>query len=191
MQKIVLLFVLIISLLGCTPKSQNTNQEPQREYLIKVFLDKFLSENRNCFNNDVTKKDCELTLKNEFLKNLGDSIPCISELPLEFEMLIEYENDIIKILYPELLHKYVVKFSFSETRHNIKISDNYDVTFQVFAIVDKNAVLELKEGNFYYIAGSCYDFASKNSFVLPSGDYFNGYPTIYKPILDFETLYLI
>ena len=168
---------LVFLFIGCT---QNSNQKRSSEnfettkqekvLILKTMLDNFFSENKDCLNNDLTLKGCAKSLQSDFIQNyLGDSIPCISELPLKFERLMEYNAD-----------KYVVKFGYGETTNKAKISNDYEVTFQVFSIVDKSTALTLKEGSLYNIYGSCHDFANQKSFTLPSGRYFEDYPKLLK-----------
>ncbi len=181
MRQVVILALVILTTYSCVQNPQKTAQTIEKELLLKQYLDSFLIKNSACLNNEITEKECSNLLKNEFIsKNLGDSINCISELAMNFERLMEYNEN-----------KYVVKFSIGESINNFKLSDNYQVTFQVLSIVDKETAIKLKEGAQYYIKGSCYNYASKKSFVLPSGRYFEGYPSIMKikekPYIDLGT----
>lgn len=163
------LFALIL-VVSCVQKSTKQTDET-KESILKTYLDSFLASNSNCFDNEITKEEATKFLTTDFVaKCLGDSIPCISELPVKFEMLLPYENE----------DKYVIKFAYSEFSNGVRLSPKYGTTFQIFSIVDKETASKLKENALYYIYGASYDYANSKSFTLPSGKYFEGYPSISK-----------
>ena len=174
--------LLIFSVTSCTIEfNQNqSNRTPQKKYILKTYLNNFLSRNKGCFKNEITRSDCSMKLQESFLRTqLGDSIKCISEIPIEFKMLMKYGTD-----------KYVVKFVYSDDLNTTKISDKFTLGFQVFSIVDKNIAVKLEENKKYHIFGSCHDYVNKKSFTLPNGDYIESYPSIHKLYGDEIFIYL-
>lgn len=171
MKKLIYCFLSIVLFAGCVQNNKQLKREEPAELKLKCYIDSFLDSNKDCFDNDIKKEEAAKFLAVDFVaKCLGDSIPYISELPVKFEMLLPYENE----------DKYVIKFAYSELSNNFYISKEYKVTFQVFSIVDKETASKLKENALYYISGACYDYANRKSFTLPSGKYFEGYPSISK-----------
>lgn len=167
---------------GCIqqqPKAKFKLEE--KKSLLKSYLDGFIASNKNYLDNQITKDDANNKLKKTFIKDcLGDSIKCISELPLKYEMMLQYGDE----------DKYVIKFELASTG----ISYAYDVTFLVLSVVNKETASKLKDECLYYIYGSCYDFANSRSFVLPSRGTIEDYPEIHKdsgfgkPLFDLGTL---
>lgn len=171
MKKLIYCFCAIVLLAGCVQSNKQSKKEEPAEPKLKSYIDSFLVSNKDCFDNDIKKEEATKFLTTDFVaKCLGDSIICISELPVKFEMLLPYENE----------DKYVLKFAYSELSNNFRLSPKYGVTFQIFSIVDKEIASKLKENALYHISGACYDYANSKSFTLPSGKYFEGYPSISK-----------
>lgn len=172
--------LMLILWVSCVPKN-NEKQQENPPFALKTFLDNFISENPNIGNNEITLKDGEGVLCSEIQKNIGDTLAFFSQLPFEFEMAMEYPQspfDFETESYPNA-GKYVIKFGFGEYTSNCTISDNYKVTFQVFAVVGKEIVSPLVKGGLYHINGKFKDFANcHGSFVLPSGKCFDGSPRI-------------
>lgn len=122
-----------------------------KEPLLKQYIDAYLAKNQDCFNNEITEQECSKVFATDFLlTQLGDSIPCISELPLKFDMILPYDNE-----------KCIIKFDFGISQKIL--SKDYDVSFHIFSVVDKKTVLPLKQKELYYIKGSCYNYANSNS----------------------------
>lgn len=171
MKKLIYCLLAITLFAGCVQSNKQSKKEEPAELKIKHYIDSFLASNKDCFDNEIKKEEATKFLTIDFVaKCLGDSIPYISELPVKFEMLLPYENE----------DKYVIKFAYSELSNSFRISKEYKVTFQVFSIVDKETASKLKENALYHISGACFDYANSKSFTLPSGKYFEGYPSISK-----------
>lgn len=171
MKKLICCFLAICLFVGCIQSSKKSQKEEPKEPKLKTYIDVFLASNNSCFDNEIKKEEATKFLTVDFVvKCLGDSVSWLSELPVKFEMLLPYENE----------DKYVVKFVYSELSNSSRISKEYKVSFQTLSIVDKETASKLKENSLYYISGSCYDYANSKSFTLPSGKYFEGYPSISK-----------
>lgn len=179
MKKFLLPILFTFFLLSCNQTNKPSDKVAEegttkdvvaKEPLLKQYIDAYLAKNRDCFNNKVSEEECSKAFASDFLlTQLGDSIPCISELPLILETTMAYNDD-----------KYVVKFGFGKHTSRISLSKEYDTYFQVFSIVDKNTVLSLKEKELYYVKGACHSYANKKSFTLPSGKYFDDPARLYK-----------
>lgn len=190
--KSITFIVCCLLLAGCmnNASKQVPQHEQQEKYALREMLDSCLQAQPNANNNDVTRSILADTLKSKFQCFRGHSLPYIEDLPFQYEMCLKYpqtlETDI---------EKYVVKFGFGDVTSKCELSDKYETTFQVFAIMDKEKVAMLVDGSLYYIKGIFRDFANNSSetgFSLPSGKYIVDYPNIIsidnKPYIDLGTL---
>lgn len=189
MKKYIFIFVPIMLLAFCTPKQTESKTE-KKDLQLKVILDKLIDSQPNLLNNDITKQIFSDSLTCIIQKYKGDTIPFLSEIPLEFEMMLEYTSP-----YSEHADKYVVKFGYGEIASKLKISENYKTTFQVFAIVPKDVAANLIQNKFYNLQGIFVDFANcSGSFELPSGKCFEDYPNLTdydgNPYIDLGTFIL-
>ena len=187
------LFIIIL-LSSCTSDNKKIQQQAQQTPPLKEFLDSFIAQNENLMNNNVTMNDGANALMTQLQESIGDTLPFVINLPLQFEMLLEYPKSPFEFESDAFKNtgKYVAKFSFG-SNCNYKISDDYTTTFQIFTIIDKELALQLIENKLYHINGIFKDFANTNgSFVLPSGKCFEGFPKINsidsKPYIDLGTL---
>lgn len=92
-------------------------------------------------------------------------------------MALEYGVDPWQYIDTTIIGKYVVKFSYSDD----SVSNDYSVGFQVFAILEKEKVMQLIDGNKYFISGTFRDFANNTTetgFRLPSGKCSYDYPSV-------------
>lgn len=182
-QLLTALFLLTLTFTGCISKTNTNNsgkisttEEVRVKLLLENYLDGFLNSNKDCFNNDITKEECTKMLAVDFLlTQLGDSINCITQLPLQYKQMAKYNDN-----------KYVVKFEYGKESSKHTLSSNYITYFQVFSIVDKKTASMLKEGENYYLKGRCYSYANRKTFTMPSGTdfaggtYYDGATTINK-----------
>lgn len=126
--------------------------------------------------NDVARSMIADTLKSKFQRYQGKHLPYIDDLFFTYEMCLEYPKTFDSVDDANV-GKYVVKFSLS----NGKIADGCSTTFQIFAIMNKDAVAPLVEGGTYHLDGLFRDFANSSKetgFVLPSGKCINAYPSV-------------
>lgn len=170
------LLAAVLMFCSCT-NTTTKKQEEKKPFALKTLLDQFVADNPEMSNNEVTLKDASIKLADLIRQNVGDSLALISELPVEFEMTMEYPNEI----YIKTPGMYVAKFGFGEYQSKTKLSDNYKATFIVFSIVDKETVSKLKKGALYNIKGTFKDFANcKGSFQLPSGKCIENPPSVHS-----------
>lgn len=190
--KSITFIVCCLLLAGCmnNASKQVPQHEQQEKYALREMLDSCLQAQPNANNNDVTRSILADTLKSKFQCFRGHSLPYIEDLPFQYEMCLKYpqtlETDI---------EKYVVKFGFGDVTSKCELSDKYETTFQVFAILDKETVATLVDGALYHIKGTFRDFANNSAetgFTLPSGRCFIDYPSVIsiddKPYIDLGTL---
>lgn len=179
-------FVILLAIFAsCTGKKTETQSEiKDSPKQLAVFLDKCLSEQPNALNNEVTRTILADTIRERLLKYQNDTLPVLSDLPMEYEMCLQYPPRIFENFeasFEKNAGKYVVKFSFGEYTSKINLSSKYKTTFQVFTILEKEAVATLVDGALYKINGKFRDFANntqKTGFVLPSGKCIISYPSV-------------
>lgn len=165
--------------------STNKGKEDKQDCRLKAMLDSCLIEQPNAMNNDVTKSILADTIKARLQQFRGDTLIYISDIPFQYEMALEYPPSPFEFESESYKNagKYVVKFGHSDTFTKYRISDKYEVSFQVFTIMNKETVANLVDGELYYISGIFRDFANNSSetgFVLPSGKCLIQYPTVNK-----------
>lgn len=195
-------FVILLAIFAsCTGKRTETQSEiKDSPKQLAVFLDKCLSEQPNALNNEVTRTILADTIRERLLKYQNDTLPILSDLPMEYEMCLQYPPRIFETFeasFEKNAGKYVVKFSFGENTSKINLSSKYKTTFQVFTILEKEVVATLVDGALYKINGKFRDFANntqKTGFVLPSGKCIISYPSVTSidnsPYIDLGTLIL-
>ena len=193
--------IILACFVGCTQKQSDKTQpgKPHQKHLA-VFLDNCLQEQPNAMNNEVSRSILADTIQARFLKFQGDTLLCLSDIPMQYEMCLEYPArvfDSFEAPTDKNAGKYVVKFSFGEASSKMKLSEQYNVTFQAFAILEKEQVATLVDGALYHINGIFRDFANNSQetgFILPSGKCLVDYPEIIaidgKPYIDLGTLIL-
>lgn len=126
--------------------------------------------------NDVARSMIADTLKSKFQRYQGKHLPYLDDLFFTYEMCLEYPKTFDSVDDANV-GKYVVKFSLA----NDGIADGYTTTLQVFAIMDKESVAPLVDGETYHLDGLFRDFANstqETGFVLPSGKCINDYPSV-------------
>ena len=188
MKKVFLLLVITGFLFSCVNKQSNTEQLTE-EYILKTILDSCLEKQPNAMNNDITRSILADSIKATIQCYIGDSLPFLSNIPLKYEMALEYLPSPFDFESESFKNagKYVVKFSFSESSNKCELSKEYQTTFQIFTIMDKEAVATLIDGALYYVNGKFIDFANNSKetgFVLPSGKCLVDYPSISRSALD-------
>jgi len=166
------IFLIALIALSCTGNTQSvqTKKEVAEPLLIQNYLDNFLSENPNCIDNDILREECGEKLKVGVINGLmGDSIRFITQIPVEYEMSLRQGDD-----------SYIIKFVCGKNVTNLRVSDKYDVSFQLFSIVDKETAKTIKDKGRYYVSGTCNAYADNKTFPLPSGKKYSNYPRITK-----------
>lgn len=155
----------LLSLVGCTngqSGEQNTPQATQTTTATALdnFVDAAIASTPNYMNNDVTRSMLADTIKARINHYQDGKLPFLSELPMEYEMCLPYNQ------YSKFAGQYVVKFSYSN-RPNDRI-----ITFQVFARMKPEQVANLVDNTKYSLDGKFLfypDNTQEHWFELPSG----------------------
>lgn len=184
---VIICVLLCFVLLGCGNRTQKkAAQTPPPKYALREMLDSCLKSQPMANNNDVTRSIFADTLKSKIQLYKGRALPYIEDVPMQYEMCLPYPNG-----------QYVVKFGFGENTSKCELSDKYETTFQVFAIMEKEKVAMLIDDSLYHIKGIFRDFANntqETGFRLPSGKCLVDYPSVgvsafdNKPYIDLGTL---
>lgn len=180
-----LLAVFVLAFSGCSNSQTNKgkSEEGRKEYVLKIMLDSCLNNNPNATNNDITKSILADSIKATIQNYIGDTLPFLTDIPVEYEMCLEYPKSSFDFESESFKNagKYVVKFSFGKYSSKCELSDNYETTFQIFTIMDKVTVSKLIDKELYYVNGKFIDFANntkETGFVLPSGKCLIDYPRV-------------
>lgn len=188
-----LLCLLVGGCISSPPKSK------VKQYALQQLLDSCLKQQPNAMNNEVSRSILADTIKTTIQKFIGGSLPFLADIPLQYEMCLEYPRhfESFESEIDKNAGKYVVKFGFGEILSKCKLSDNYQATFQVFAVMDRKQVETLVDNALYHVNGVLVDFANNSKetgFVLPSGKCLVDYPKVItsgnKPYFMLGTLIL-
>lgn len=185
------LLVMVAALLAVGCGGGKSNQEPAKQVTeMQRTLDSCIAANPNYNNNDITRATLADSVTSAFQLFRGKQLKQIENIPCEYEMALVYGVDPWQYIDTTIIGKYVVKFSYSELlKREGCLADSYKVSFQVFAILEKEAVMQLVEGSKYYLTGTFRDFANntkETGFRLPSGQCSYDYPSI--KVFDGETI---
>lgn len=199
MRNIIYCVFSVFLLVACS--NVGTKQESkveEKKKALAVMLDSCFIAQPNIMNNDITRSIFADTITAIFQRYRGKQLPYIADLPVRYEMCLEYKRHFenFEASVDRNAGKYVVKFGFGKYSSNCKLSDDYETTFQVFALLDKQTASELIEDSLYYIGGIFRDFSNNSSetgFILPDGKCLISYPTVTtssfnKPFIDLGTL---
>lgn len=179
-----LLFVgLALWLVGCGPNNRKAQAQVQPSFILGQLIDSCLVRQPGAMNNDVSRSILADSLKNTIQQYRGLPLPFLAELPVQYEMCLEYPPnpfDFETSAYKNA-GKYVVKFGFGQHTSGGKISEDYETTFQIFTVMDKSQVASLIDNAIYSVSGIFTDFANNSQetgFVLPSGKCLIDYPSV-------------
>lgn len=180
MKKTLLVVFAALLAVGCGGGNKET-ETAKKDSEMKRTLDACIAANPNYNNNELTRSVLADSITSAFQLYRGKPLKQVENLPCEYEMSLEYGVDPWQYIDTTIIGKYVVKFNYSELLEDNNVSDNYSVGFQVFAILEKEKVMQLVEGAKYYISGTFRDFANNTTetgFRLPSGKCSYDYPSV-------------
>lgn len=176
-----LLVLFAAVLVGCgggnKPQDTPKPETPKPETALTRTLDACIAANPNYNNNDIARSVLADSITVAFQTYRGKQLKQIENIPCEYEMALEYGVDPWQYIDTTIIGKYVVKFNYSDDSE----SNDYRASFQVFAILEKEKVMQLVEGNKYFISGTFRDFANnttKTGFRFPSGKCLIDYPSV-------------
>lgn len=182
--KFIVLLLLCAMIIACgTSPNKNESKQETQKYALQQLLDSCLSQQPNAMNNDVSRSILADTIKSTVQKFIGDSLPFLADIPLQYEMCSEYPRhfESFESEIDKNAGKYIVKFGFGEITSKCKLSDDYQATFQVFTIMNKEQVATLVDNALYRVNGVFVDFANNSKetgFVLPNGKCLVDYPKV-------------
>lgn len=181
MKKLMLVLCIGYTLAGC---NGGNKENALFETPMKTTLDACVASVPNANNNELTRSVLADTITACFQTYRGKTLAQLNQLPCEYEMSMEYPDYVFDFIDSTISGKYVVKFNYSNSYSTTeKMSDDYCVMLQVFAMVEKEVAMQLVEGEKYYISGTFHDFANcskETGFKLPSGDCIKSYPSVTK-----------
>ena len=149
------------------------SQSVATNYAIANIVDSIVSANPDYLDNDIKRNRVAKAIQSAIISAVSNNHNVLTEIPLTFEQLMQ--NGV---------NKYIVKFELSNIGDSgTRISDKYDIYFNVFTEMTVNEASELVKDKKYHISFNSIEDVS-NKLVLPSGRTFYNNPNIYKTSLD-------
>lgn len=154
------------------PTEENESASNVSKYVLANIVDSVISANPDFLNNDIKQKKVSKEVQNAVLSAIQKDHSILSDIPLSFEMMMQKDN------------KYIIKFELSNIGDKgTRISDKYDIYFNVFTEMSEDEASELIEKHKYHLTFESICDVS-NNLVLPSGRTFTDNPNIYKSSFD-------
>ena len=151
---------------------ENESASNVSKYVLANVVDSVISANPDFLNNDIKQKKVSKEVQNAVLSAIQKDHSILSDIPLSFEMMMQKGN------------KYIIKFELSNIGDKgTRISDKYDIYFNVFTEMSEDEASELIEKHKYHLTFESICDVS-NNLVLPSGRTFTDNPNIYKSSFD-------
>lgn len=151
---------------------ENETSSDVSNYVLANIVDSIISANPDFLNNDIKQKKVSKEVQNAVLSAIQKDHSILSDIPLSFEMMMQKGN------------KYIIKFELSNIgEQGTRISDKYDIYFNVFTEMSEEEASELIEKHKYHLTFESICDVS-NNLVLPSGRTFTDNPNIYKSSFD-------
>lgn len=177
MKKLIYFITAILTLSACV-NNASTHQESavssnsESNFILSNIVDSVISANPDFLNNEIKQKKVSNEVQLAVLSAIQRSHNILTEIPLTFEMMMQNED------------KYIIKFELSTMGEQAtRISDKYNIYFNVFTEMSEEEASELIENHKYHLT---FDSISdvNNNLVLPSGKTFTDNPNIYKTSFD-------
>lgn len=154
-----------------TSDSEQTTNNTQ--YVIANIVDSIVSANPDYLDNDIKRNRVATAIQSAILSAVSNNHSVLTEIPLTFEQLMQNGAN-----------KYIVKFELSNIGNSgTRISNKYDIYFNVFTEMTENEASELVKDKKYHLSFRSIEDVS-NKLVLPSGRTFYNNPNIYITSLD-------
>lgn len=154
------------------PTEEDESASNVSKYVLANVVDSVISANPDFLNNDIKQKKVSKEVQNAVLSAIQKDHSILSDIPLSFEMMMQKGN------------KYIIKFELSNIGDKgTRISDKYDIYFNVFTEMSEDEASELIEKHKYHLTFESICDVS-NNLVLPSGRTFTDNPNIYKSSFD-------
>lgn len=161
LKEIMCVSTFVLLLFSCVNKPKVENISPLKMKLTS-FLDTFYLQHSKCIANDIRRQDDGRALFLDCLSFLKDDPGFVSELPMKFEGLLEYEKG----------DSCLVKFSYSyywlcNNLEKYEASKDYQTSFQLYSIIGREQASYLIDNNLYFISGVPQYHVQ--DLILPSG----------------------
>lgn len=158
-----------------TEENNSDDAYTKTQFVIANIVDSVLTANPDYKNNDIKEKKVAKEVQSAILAAIKQDHNVLTQIPLSFEMMMQKGN------------KYIIKFELSTIGNSgTKISNKYDIYFNVFTEMTEEEAAELVEKQKYHLS-----FVSisdvNNKLVLPSGRTFEDNPRIINGTLGEET----
>lgn len=158
------------SVVASTSESETSTEVSN--YVLANIVDSIISANPDYLNNDIKQKKVAGQIQSAVLSAIQNDHSILTEIPLSFAMMMQKGN------------KYIIKFELSNIGKNgTRISDKYDIYFNVFTEMSEEEASELIEKHKYHLTFESISDVN-NKLVLPSGRTFTDDPNIYKTSVD-------
>ena len=144
-------------------------------YVIANLVDSIITANPDYLNNDIKRKKVAKEIQTTILSAANNDHSVLTEIPLAFEQMMQKGN------------KYIVKFELANFGSNgTRISDKYDIYFNIFTEMTEDEASELVQNHKYHLTfNSISDVSGK--LELPSGRTFTDTPNVHNSSLDDRT----
>lgn len=177
-----LLFVLLLSAcvnsnsshdsVAVATTEDNEQTSVNSQYVIANIVDSIVSANPDYLDNDIKRKRVATAIQSAILSAVSNNHNVLTEIPLTFAQMMQKGD------------KYIVKFELAELgSKGTRISDKYDIYFNVFTEMSEDEACELVKDKKYHLSFNSIADVS-NRLVLPSGRTFTDNPNVYKTSLD-------
>lgn len=158
-----------------TATAETVSTEQQHvasQYVIANIVDSIVSANPDYLDNDIKRKIVATAIQSAILSEVSNNHNVLTEIPLTFAQMMQKGN------------KYIIKFELAELgSKGTRISDKYDIYFNVFTEMSEDEASELVNDKKYHLSFNSISDVS-NNLILPSGRTFYDNPNVYKTSLD-------
>lgn len=125
------------SVVASTSESETSTEVSN--YVLANIVDSIISANPDYLNNDIKQKKVAGQIQSAVLSAIQNDHSILTEIPLSFAMMMQKGN------------KYIIKFELSNIGKNgTRISDKYDIYFNVFTEMSEEEASELIEKHIHY-----------------------------------------
>ena len=126
------------SVVASTSESETSTEVSN--YVLANIVDSIISANPDYLNNDIKQKKVAGQIQSAVLSAIQNDHSILTEIPLSFAMMMQKGN------------KYIIKFELSNIGKNgTRISDKYDIYFNVFTEMSEEEASELIEKHKYHL----------------------------------------
>lgn len=179
MKYFVSIFLLGLLLFSCVNNS-NTNEKMDEvstspNYAVANIVDSIITANPDYLNNDIRRKKVAKEIQTAIITAINKDHSVLTEIPLAFEQMMQKGN------------KYIVKFELANLGSNsTRISDKYNIYFNVFTEMTEDEASELVQNRKYHLTFNSIADVS-GMLILPSGRTFTDTPDVYNTSIDEHT----